>query len=372
MKQFQNVIKYAESCDNAKKLVEMAEDYAKTRANEMFGKNFATYSTNKDGIPMDKDSKAKQLNDIYCEELKRRSKYSVEDFDGDVRAYSEFKAVAEMSAQINKILVDAMTPILISASNLDLLAEFHYGGYGDVFEFELSDPLPYSVSKIGARQKHTKTQEKKRQNKTIGTEMYGLTTISTLPQILLGEAMIAEDAYLMALSINKKVYGLVVKKFVDVVNTIADSKFVVTGYNENNFLQKLRTGSAYNGSPMVIVGDAVALKSLLPAESRVEILLQDEFNTTLGYMSKWNTYNVLGIDVVADPDEASGVLGLPTNKLYGIPVDGRKLIQVAIGATMTNTDGAWDNNNLAILSTLRKEIGVELATNKKVVRCDFQ
>jgi capsid protein len=87
MKQFQNVIKYAESCDNAKKLVEMAEDYAKTRANEMFGKNFATYSTNKDGIPMDKDSKAKQLNDIYCEELKRRSKYSVEDFDGDVRAY---------------------------------------------------------------------------------------------------------------------------------------------------------------------------------------------------------------------------------------------------------------------------------------------
>lgn len=372
MKQFQNVIKYAESCDNAKKLVEMAEDYAKTRANEMFGKNFATYSTNKDGIPMDKDSKAKQLNDIYCEELKRRSKYSVEDFDGDVRAYSEFKAVAEMSAQINKIIVDAMTPILISASNLDLLAEFHFGGYGDVFEFELSDPLPYSVSKIGARQKHTKTQEKKRQNKTIGTEMYGLTTISTLPQVLLGEAMIAEDAYLMALSINKKVYGLVVKKFVDVVNTIADSKFVVTGYNENNFLQKLRTGSAYNGSPMVIVGDAVALKSLLPAESRVEILLQDEFNTTLGYMSKWNTYNVLGIDVVADPDEASGVLGLPTNKLYGIPVDGRKLIQVAIGATMTNTDGAWDNNNLAILSTLRKEIGVELATNKKVVRCDFQ
>ena len=372
MKQFQNVIKYAESCDNAKKLVEMAEDYAKTRANEMFGKNFATYSTNKDGIPMDKDSKAKQLNDIYCEELKRRSKYSVEDFDGDVRAYSEFKAVAEMSAQINKIIVDAMTPILISASNLDLLAEFHFGGYGDVFEFELSDPLPYSVSKIGARQKHTKTQEKKRQNKTIGTEMYGLTTISTLPQILLGEAMIAEDAYLMALSINKKIYGLVVKKFVDVVNTIADSKFVVTGYNENNFLQKLRTGSAYNGSPMVIVGDAVALKSLLPAESRVEILLQDEFNTTLGYMSKWNTYNVLGIDVVADPDEASGVLGLPVNKLYGIPVDGRKLIQVAIGATMTNTDGAWDNNNLAILSTLRKEIGVELATNKKVVRCDFQ
>lgn len=371
MKQFHNVIKYAESCDSAKKLVGIAEDYAKTKANEMFNTKFATYAVNKENVPMDLDSKAKQLNEVYCSELERRSKYSVADFDGDVHAYSEFKAVAEMSAQLNKIIVDAMTPILISATNLDLLAEFHYGGYGDVFEFELSDPLPYSVSKIGARQKHTKTQEKKKQNKTITTDMYGLTTISTLPQILLGEAMIAEDAYLMSLSINKKIYGLVVKEFVNVVGSIADSNFIVSGYSENNFLQKLRAGSAYNGSPMVIIGDAVALKSLLPAESRVEILLQDEFNTTLGYMSKWNTYNVLGLDVVADPDEASGVLGLPTNKLYGIPVDGRKLIQVAIGATMVNTDGEWDNNNLAILSTLRKELGVEIATNKKVVRCDL-
>lgn len=371
MKQFQNVIKYSATCDSAKKLVEMAEDYAKSKSNEMFKTNFATYSVNKDNKPVDLNDKAKQLNEVFCSELARRSKYSLADFDNDVQAYSASTVVSEMSAQLQKILVDAMTPILISASNLELIAEFHYGGYGDTFEFELNDPLPYNVSKIGARQKHTKTQEKKRQNKTIDTEFYGLTTYATLPQILVGESMVAEDAFLKALSINKKVYTLIVKKFVSACATIADSNFVQSGYTETALLQKLRGASAYNGAPVVIVGDAVALKTLLPSESRVEILLQDEYNTTLGYMSIWNTYKTLGFDVVADPNEANGVLGLPTNRLYGIPVNGRKLIQVAIGATIANTDDEWDNNNLAILDTLRKEIGVELATNKKVVRCDL-
>lgn len=369
MKQFQNVIKYSESCENAKKLVNIAEDYAKTRANEMFHTTFATYAVNKEGKTIGLDEKAKQLNEVFCSELERRSKYSVADFDGDVYAYSEFGAVAEMSAQLQKIIVDAMTPILISATNLGLIAEFHYGGYGDTFEFELTDPLPYKVSKMGARQKHTKTQEKKKTNKTIATEMYGLTTYTTLPQILLGESMLAEDAYKMAISINKKIYTLVIKKFVTAVETLDDSRFVQTNYNEKGLLEKLRNGSAYNGEQMLIVGDAVALKTLLPSESRVEILLSDDFNTNLGYMSVWNTYKVLGLDVVADPDETSGVLGLPTNRIYGIPVNGTKLVQVAIGATMTNTDGEFENNNLAILSTLRKEIGVELATNKKVVKC---
>lgn len=369
MKQFKNVIKYSESHENAKKLVNIAEDYAKTRANEMFKTTFATYSTNKEGKPMGVEEKAKQLNEVFCSELERRSKYSVADFDNDVIAYSEFSAVSEMSAQLQKILVDAMTPILISATNLGLIAEFHYGGYGDTFEFELTDPLPYSVSKMGARQKHTKTQEKKKQNKTIATEMYGLTTYTTLPQILLGESMIAEDAYKMALSINKKVYTLVLKKFISATESLSDTNYVQTNYDEKGLLQKLRNGSAYNGSQMLVIGDAVALKTLLPAESRVEILLSDDFNTNLGYMSVWNTYKVLGLDVVADPDETSGVLGLPTNRIYGIPVNGTKLVQVAIGATLTNTDGEFENNNLAILSTLRKEIGVELATNKKVVKC---
>lgn len=372
MRRFNNVIKYAEANTEAKKLVDMAEDYAKSKANEMFAQKYAVVETNKEGAKIDVAEKARQLNDVFCSELKRRSKYSVEDFDGDVQAYASFDAVSKMSAQIQKIMVDAMTPILINATGLNMIAEIHYGGYGDVFEFEMTDSLPYEVSKMGRREKHTKVQSKKKTNKTISTAQYGLTTMTTLPEILLGESMVAEDAYLMALSINKKIYTLAIKKFISACETITDTKFLLTGYTENALLEKLRNGSAWNGEKMVIVGDAVALKSILPANTNTRILLQDEFNTTLGYMSTFNTYNVLAFDVVADPNEANGVLGLPTDRIYGIPVNGSKLIHVGIGATIANTDDTFENDNLAILSTLSKEIGVELATNKKVVKCELQ
>lgn len=371
MRQFKNVATYASSCDSAEKLVAMSEDYAKSKANLLFATKYGVIETNKEGIKIGIDDKARQLNEVFCSELARRSKYTLDDFDGDVQAYASYGAVASMSAQIQKIIVDAMTPILINASGLNAIAEFHYGGYGDVFEFEVNDRYPYEVSKMGRRQKHTKIQEKKKINKTISTDFYGLTTMATLPQILLGEAMIAEDAFLMALSIEKKIYTLVVKKFIEVSGNMADSRFVVTNYTEAGVLEKLRNASAWNGSPVVLVGDAVALKTVLPASERVRILLQDEFNTTLGYMSTFNTYKVLAFDVVADENETSGVLGLPTDKLYGIPVDGSKLIHVAIGATISNTDDAWDNDNLSVMSTLRKELGVDLATNKKIVRVDL-
>ena len=54
-----------------------------------------------------------------------------------------------------------------------------------------------------------------------------------------------------------------------------------------------------------------------------------------------------------------------------MPVDGTKLIHVAIGASGSNTDDYFDNDNLSSRSTLRRQIGVELATNKKVVRVDL-
>lgn len=362
-KRFNTVAKFAVT-ENGNKLVTMMEDYASQYVSENLGVKLS-YDTK-----YSMAEKAKKINDTYVEELARRSKYSSADFD-TVEDYANFGVVAQMGAQIQKAMLDAVTPILINATGLSMLAEFHYGGYGDVFEFEDKDNSVYEVSRMGRRQKHTKTQERKKNNKTIGTEFYGLTTYSTLPQILLGDAMIAEDTMLMALSMNKKIYTLVVKKFINAVNAITDNKLVMTGYTEKGLLEKLRYGSAKNGAKMVIVGDNVALKDILPDEARTTILLQDEFNTNLGYMSVWNGYNALGFDVVADDAETDGVLGLPTDKVYGIPTTGSKLIHVAIGTTMSNIDDPMENDNLVVLNTFRKELGVELCTNKKVVRVDL-
>ena len=362
-KKFTSVVKF-ESCDAAKKLVATMEDYAHHYLNERFGTNYQVVQE------LGLAEKAQKINEKYVEELGRRTNQPFNAFDGEARDYAKFTNVAEMGVYLNKVMLDVVTPIVIDASGLSMLAEIHYGGYGDVFEFEMTDRYPYNVSKMGRRQKHTKTQTKKRNNKTITTDFYGLTTISNLPEILMGDAYIAEDIMLMALGINKKIYSLVVNAFVTGANAITDSRFVVTNYTETALLEKLRAGSAYNGAPMVVVGDAVALKSILPDNTNTRIFLQDEFNTTLGHMSTFNTYKVLSFDVVADEDATDGVAGLPTDRVYGISLGkGGKLIHVAIGATDVNTDDIYENSDLSVATTMRKELGVELATNQKVVKC---
>lgn len=373
MKRFNNVVAYSEQSDNANKFVSIAEDYAKSKINDTLKiAKYTVCETNKDGVKIGLDEKAKQMNEVLCSEIQKRSGVSLDAWNNDYVAYASMPQVQASYAQLLKIAVDAMTPILLNASNLAKIAEFHYGGYGDVFEFEMKDNLPYKVAKMGRRQKHISTQEKKKQNKTIGTDLYGLTTIATLPQILQGEAMIAEDAYLKALSIEQKIYALTVKAFADAVNGVSGSAWVQTNWDEKGFLGKLRNASAWNGSKVVILGDAVALKDVLPyAGGKLEVMLESDYNTNVGFMSVFNTYNVLGFDVVADPDNMGGVIGLPTDKVYGVPMTSDKLIHVAIGATLANADSEWDNNNLAVLSTLRKEIGVALATNKKIARCDL-
>lgn len=363
---FDYIQKYMATNDSASKLVNCIEDYAKHSFNEASGKNVFGVVTE-----YSKLEKAQTIQDLYLSEIARRSGKSLEMVDGDVQSYASFDDVAKMGAFVTAILVDTVYPIYLDQMGLSRLAQIHPVGAGGVAEFQIKDNSIYNVSKMGRRQKHTKVQEKKIGTKVIGTDMYGLTTSVTLPQIMMGDAMIADEVIRMALSINHHIYKLVVNEFVTKANAITDTNLKIDSYTEQTFLEVLRKGSAKNGGKMTIIGDAVALKDLLPSSNATRILLTDAFNTTLGYMDVWNGYNVIGFDVVADDNEADGVLGLPTDKLYGVSMDGQKLIHVAIGTTRTNVDEMYANDNLAILTTLAKEIGVGLATNGKVVRCDL-
>lgn len=372
-RKFDNVAQFAEhGGDITKQFVDRAEDYVKHYTNENFGTKFAVETMGASGNALDLNTKAKQLQELFVKEVESRSGVAVSDMNNDFEQYATLDTVQKMAAMLKIIMVDVATPILIDASGLNMLAEFHYGGYGDIFKFELQGKGYYDVSKMGRRQKHTKVQDSKRTEKTIATEMYGLTTIATLPQILQGKAMIAEDAMKAALSINKKVYTLVVKKFVEAADAMNDARFTLANYTEKSLLEKLGNGSAFNGSKMTIIGDVVPLKDLLPASQNNRIYLNDEFNKELGYMDEFNTYPVIGFGTVYDKDEENGVLRLPLDKIYGISLDGSKLIHVALGSTSQNTDDMYDNNNLSILSTLRKEIGVELATMDKIVKCTME
>ena len=358
---FDHVAKFAKESDAQGKLVEAIKDYAMTELNEKANTKFNVITE------YSKAQKAQKIQEIFLSEVEKRSKYKASEMDLEV--YASLDIVNKMAVMLQKIMIDAVTPIFIDATGLAMLSEFHYGGYNDTFSFEVTDPTLFTVSKIGSREKHTNSQRKEKVNKAINTSFYGITTISTLPEYLTGEANVAEDTLKSAMSINRKIYSLVVKKFISATASITDTDLIVAGYTEDGLLEKLRAGSAKNGSKMLLVADAVPAKVILPDNTQTRVFLQDEYNTTLGYMSIWNTYNVMAFGVVEDEDGTA--LGLPLKKIYGIPVDGTKLIHVAIGASGSNTDDYFDNDNLSSRSTLRRQIGVELATNKKVVRVDL-
>lgn len=360
---FDHVAKFAKEGEKQGKLVDAIKDYAMQELNEKAGTKFSVITE------YSKAEKAQKIQEIFLSEVERRSKIKLSDMDMDVDVYASLDIVQKMAVMLQKIMIDAVQPIFIDATGLAMLSEFHYGGYDDTFSFEVTDPTLFKVSKIGSREKHTNSQRKEKVNKAINTSFYGITTISTLPEYLRGEANVADDALRSAMSINRKIYQLVINKFVTATNAITDTSLIVAGYTEDGLLAKLRLGSAKNGSKMVLVADAVPAKTILPDSDKLQILLSDEYNTTLGYMQMWNTYNVIAFDVVENEDGTA--LGLPVNKIYGVSPDGTKLIHVAIGASGTNTDDYFDNNNLSARSTLRRQIGVELATNKKVVRVDL-
>ena len=132
MAKFRTVAKFA-TTENGKKLINQMEDYARQYASEKFDGVKLSYDT-----AYSLNDKAIKINETFASELARRSKYAMGDFDS-VEDYANFGTVANMAVLIQKVMLDAVTPILINATGLSMLAEFHYGGYGDVFEFEDCD-----------------------------------------------------------------------------------------------------------------------------------------------------------------------------------------------------------------------------------------
>lgn len=358
MKDFTNVVLFSNTSEDAGDLVKAVKEYAKQDINERTKTAYFEYD--KTGT---KDVKEKVIQDLYFAEIQRRVGFGAEKFDGDIRSYANSTIVREFAQSLDRILLDAVMPLVYDNSALSLIAEFHMAGYGQSFKFDIEDPTLYSVSKLDRRMKHGMTQRKDKSTVVINTDSYAVSSITNLPEIMLGEVMVARELMRMAMSMQRKIYALTIGKFVEKMEAITAPALTLTNYDEKEVIKRLQTVSVYNNNKGILVGAPDALKVVLPASQNTRILLQDEFNTTLGYMSTFNNYDVLALPPVAADDGAYGLTGLPSNRLYIISPTARKLIHVALGATMTNTDGIYENANNSVISTLRQEIGVDIATN---------
>lgn len=369
IRQFDNVVKFAElnKGTEAGTLVSKAEDFAKHKINEMYGNKYSVETMDREGKAIDLVGKGEKLHAIFMAELERRSGVKRSDFVGDMVSYAMQPTVSATYSAMNKIIVDAMIPIFYAQTSLNLIATTHFGGYGDVFEFEVGSSNLYSASRVGRGQKHLKAQARKKTTKTIATEAYGLTSITTVAEILSNRVNIAEESVTQARSMAYKIYAVAVDKFKTETELIDGTAYCLTNFAEGTFLELMRKGSAVAGEKLTIIGDAVALKTLLPASAWTRIDLGDAFNTSTGYMTVWNGYNVLAFDVVSD-GTIEGIVGLPTDRIYGLAL-GDKGVHIGLGATMAIADGMFDNNDLSVNTTLIKEIGVEIASTTHPVMC---
>lgn len=359
MKDFNNVIAFSKTSTKSKELVEAMQGYARHYMFEEGGNEKYKF-----GLPAGTLSqKADVVRNLAVDVLQSRAKYSLADAENDVYLFSSHPTVQRFWQSTNDIVLDAVLPLVFDNSALSTIAQFHFAGYGEAFKFDIEDPTLYDVKKLGRHMKHGEAQEKEKSSVSIITEPYGVTVVTNLPDVMLGKVDIAREVMKQAMSIQRKVYQMTVSAFVSAVGA-ATNPFKLTNYTELEAIKILQKVSAYNNRKAVLLGDPTALKFILPSNTQTRVLLQDEYNTTLGFMSKFNTYDVLALDPVATGDSAFGLTGLGSDNVYAVSLGSEKLIHVAIGASMSNLDGNYDNSNLSIMNTIRKEIGVGLATNR--------
>jgi len=355
-----NVVKFTSTSKDSKEFIEMFCDYSKQVLSENHGYKFSFEKNTP------KEMKAQSINNAWVNLLQRRSGYKLSDFDS-VAEFGSLTAVNEFAQGLNKLMLNAIYPYVFDAPLFNTLCEMHFVGYGDSLQINMKDNSLFNVSKFGRRQKHLNTQEREAGSKTITTDQYGITTITSVPDILTGKAMIADDVLVSALSMQAKIYELVLNEFKTKADAITIPSLVASGaFVEKTWQQKLKAVKAYSamGVNPILFGDTIALKHLLPTAQNTRIDLQDPYNTTIGYMDRWNGHSVFGFDAVGNNDGDYGVLGLDEDTLYGIAPSASKFIHVAVGNTMTNSDDNYDNINLSKLTTLRQELGVELVTNE--------
>lgn len=316
------------------------------------------------------DSQKEVINKLFAEELTKRSGYTVESF-GTVAQFANSPIVKSFADAIVSTMIDMILPETLIGS-IGLIADFKFAGLGDSLKFDIKNNGLFKVSKAGRRQKSTPAQKQGITTETIVAENHQVTVYLSLFDILTNRQSIAEYIMKVVRSIETEMLYEVYDAF---VSAMSDSNIPTalkeTAYDEEKLISLCQKVTAYNqGKKAVIVGTAVALKNVLPTSTNARILLDDEY-VKMGYIAKFNNYDVLVLDQVADWTSANYGLKLTDSSIFVLSPASDKLIKVGVeGESMSRTDGAYDNENLVVEGTVTKAWGVKCITNSIAGRMD--
>lgn len=312
------------------------------------------------------EEKANAVNNAFVEEISKRSGYKLSDFDDSYTRFGNNTTVKEFANSIVGHMIDMVLPETLITSPLNMIADFKFVGFGDSLTFDIKNSKLYNVSKVGRRKKATLSQHLSNASVSMITENHAVTVITNLPAILSGRDSIAEHVMKAAKSIETEIFYEAYDAFAGAMEAgDFPTALKVTNFTEKEALSLAQKVTAWNGgNKAVFIGTAVALKSILPSSNNTRILLQDEYNTTVGHLREFNGYDVIELPQVADYTSDKYDLKLKDNRIYVVSPASAKIVHVGVeGETLSNTESGMDNKNFAQVSTIMKAWGVTVATN---------
>lgn len=352
MKELSTVKAFAE---NSKDLYIAFRDYFDhtQSAKGIVGKEFSKLSL---------DVKEKAINKAFSEELEKRSKMTVADFQ-DVAHYAANPVVKSFADSIVDQMIDMILPEVLLQS-VGLIADIRFLDWGDTANFELENNTLFTVSKAGYRQKNAIFQKQEGGNATLAPIARQVSVISNLFNVLTGRDSIAKYVMKAVKSIEADMLNEAYTAFVTAVTAGATpSALKVTNYAETDAIKLAEIVSAWNaGQKAVFVGTPVALKSLLPTGSSYRYTLDDTF-VKLGYIPQFNNYDVVPMAQIADYTSTTYGLKLDDEKIFVVSPSADKIVKIAVGGTLSINSGTYENANLAQTGSIMKAWETAVITN---------
>lgn len=354
MRELNSVKKFAQESSELYKAFKDYADNVLAVERNVKGKSFSAISL---------DDKEKVINKLFAEEVSRRAKITVEDYEGDYAHYAQNPVVKSFADTIVDNMIDMILPEMLNTS-VGLIAEISYTDWGDTAKFELENNALFNVAKAGYRQKNTLFQQLENQTVTVAPEPREVSVLCTLFEVLTGRKSIAKYVVKAVKSIEAEMANEAWDAFTTAVsaNTVP-TNLKVTNYTQDTAITLAETVTAWNGgSKAVFAGTPLALRHILPQDANYRYTLDDDM-VKLGYVPQFNTYDVVPTPNFADYKSTSYGLKLPNNKIYVVSPASDKIIKIAVGGTMSIPSGTFENANLAQTQTIMKSWGTVACTN---------
>jgi len=355
MKEFKTAKIFAEESPELYKVWKDYSDHYLFEDRGIKGKQFSSISLG---------DKEKVINKLFAEEVARRSKVSLSDYDNnDTMHYSINPMVKAFADAIYDKMIDMIIPDVMNTS-VSLISEVVNVDWGDSAKFDLENNALYNVSKAGFRQRNAMFQRLENQTVTVVPDNYEVSTQCTLFEVLTGRKMIAKETMKAALSIQAEIANGAWSAFDTACSaSTVPSALKVTNYTQPTAVTLADTVTAWNqGRKAVFAGTPLALNNILPSNANYRYTLDDAM-VRLGYIPNFMTYDVLPTPNFADYTSTTYGLKLPNNKIYVVSPASDKVIKIAMGQSLTITSGIFENANLSQTITTTKAWGVVAVTN---------